>query len=690
MVTKKSTMKKIFWIAALIGLSACNWFEVPEPAQGEETALSMAKLNVPDGFNYETTEEVTLRISAVDNQGRLMTNIPFRLFRPGTDSTELIQSGITGNEGVFEQVYPVDVNAENLILTTTYPGLPDAYWLTLDDSVIEIVMGDYSGVEPPPGMVKDEFFEKDVAGSDDIDFRNNNFLYMGSYNSQGVPNYLLSPNDVVQQSILSLIANSLPEGQPVPSYNPQYIASGTNANTELTELCDVWITFVHEGAGYKNALGYYTYQTNNPPSSVDDIDNYYIIFPNASYAGSGGGLQTGNKVYIGQYPAGTSIGWFLVPDGWDSGAQSVIHDNNNGIKYSDRVFNTFTSSAYRSHVVLLQDPANELLLLGFEDIDRPGGDNDFNDAVFYITANPFQAVKTDGLPSVQTTVDDDDDDGVDNNNDDFIDDPDIAFVNYVPAENQFSTLAFEDRWPLTGDYDLNDMVIDYNFAEFRNASNKVIKLRCTFVLQAMGAGYRNGFGFQLDLPSSAVSEVSGYVVQEDWIQLDGRGLESGQNKATIIVFDNGYRLMSSPGGGFVNTQAGSPAIDPVTITIDITLTSPRTSAQVGVAPYNPFLIINRQRGYEVHLPDMAPTAKADASLFGTGQDDSSSANGRYYKTANNLPWAIHIPSPFDWPKEKEAVNAAYLNFNNWAQSGGVTSTDWYVNQAGYRNTSKIY
>ena len=41
---------------------------------------------------------------------------------------------------------------------------------------------------------------------------------MGSYNSQGVPDYLLSEDDAVGQGILDLIANSLPEAQPVPEY----------------------------------------------------------------------------------------------------------------------------------------------------------------------------------------------------------------------------------------------------------------------------------------------------------------------------------------------------------------------------------------------------------------------------------------------------------------------------------------
>ena len=40
------------------------------------------------------------------------------------------------------------------------------------------------------------------------------------------------------------------------------------------------------------------------------------------------------------------------------------------------------------------------LLLGFEDLRRPYGDNDFNDAVFLIRTNPEDGFQTENLPTV--------------------------------------------------------------------------------------------------------------------------------------------------------------------------------------------------------------------------------------------------------------------------------------------------
>ena len=48
------------------------------------------------------------------------------------------------------------------------------------------------------------------------------------------------------------------------------------------------MTFVSEGASFKNALGYYVYNTNNPPATTSAIDSIFVVFPNASTTGSGG------------------------------------------------------------------------------------------------------------------------------------------------------------------------------------------------------------------------------------------------------------------------------------------------------------------------------------------------------------------------------------------------------------------
>ena len=69
---------------------------------------------------------------------------------------------------------------------------------------------------------------------------------------------------------------------------------------------------------------------------------------------------------------------------------------------------------------------------------------------------------------------------------------------------------------------------------------------------------------------------------------------------------------------------------------------------------------------------------ADTSLFGQAQDNSSPANGRYYQTADNLPWALDISHPWLHPFERVDVLFAYPQLQTWAESGGLNRLDWYT------------
>ena len=257
----------------------------------------------------------------------------------------------------------------------------------------------------------------------------------------------------------------------------------------------------------------------------------------------------------------------------------------------------------------------------------------------------------------------------------------------------FGTLAYEDLWPGKGDYDFNDLVIDYQFNIMINTSNYIEKVTGTFIIKAFGASFENGFGFQLsDAIDPADLNVTGYELTESFIELDGNGTESGLDIPTIIVYDNAYNQMEHPGIGIgVNTTPGAPYVTPDTLVITIDF-KPNTYNynDLDIANFNPFLIVNKVRNHEVHLPFYAPTAKADPSLFGQWEDDSNPSTGRYYLSAQNLPWAINIYETFDYPQEKQEILWAHLKFAEWAMSGGVQFPDWYKNLSGYRNQSLIY
>ncbi len=229
------------------------------------------------------------------------------------------------------------------------------------------------------------------------------YQYLGAYDSMGTPQYLVSPGDVIDTATSDMIGNSLPEGYPVPTYNPHYITSGYETDIIVDSPADVWVTFVSEGAGYKNVLGFYTYDIANPPTTVPTASQITIIFPNVSAQNSGGGLLAGDKVKIGTFTAGTGIGWVLLANAWNSSNGGV--GNANWDLFSNPSFNPEPQADLQHHNVLLQDPDNQRIILGFEDIrrDYSSCDNDFNDAVFYVTANPYIALRTSNYADVSKT-----------------------------------------------------------------------------------------------------------------------------------------------------------------------------------------------------------------------------------------------------------------------------------------------
>ena len=82
------------------------------------------------------------------------------------------------------------------------------------------------------------------------------YNYLGTFSKSGRPEYLTTPSDIISDSFSKRIAASLPEYYPVPTYHPEYLKEGVANDIELSEEAEVWITFIDEGAGYKNTLAF--------------------------------------------------------------------------------------------------------------------------------------------------------------------------------------------------------------------------------------------------------------------------------------------------------------------------------------------------------------------------------------------------------------------------------------------------
>lgn len=695
-------MKKISKINYLISLvvvvsvaSSCKKAATLDQVGNGTTTTTTTPANkiAPDGFNFNTTKQVavSVRLLSIDNQPlkNVMVSLAAPSNRVNYSGADLFKAATDGNGYVTASV-TVPSQLDTLVIKPAYTGIIQDSKALISNNSINVVLG---GTAIASGVLKASTTGV-PANANQANGRLSTYgadlttyTYMGKYDSYGAPtDYKVSPSDVISSTFMTYLNASLPEQKDVRKLHPSYIASGTASDLKIVQKADVWITFAYEGAGNLNSVGYYTYSTNTPPKTAADIKQVYYMFPNSSMPYSGGNLAQGTKVKLGTFDAGTSIGFVLFGSGWTG---SVV--NSNAPKfYSTSNLNPEPGDLSR-HTVLLNDLKENLFLIGFEDLNRTtsGCDHDFNDVVLYATSNPVTAISTDNVAPVDTPVDSDGD-GVSDTFDAFPNDPTRAYISYFPSKDNWGTLAYEDQWPLKGDYDMNDLVVNYRYTTVSNAQNNVVEMTGDYTVLAAGASYNNGFAVQFPFSASSVKQVTGQRLTSGYIKSAGNGVESGQQKAVIVPFDS-YRSMVQTPSYFINTVPTNARFNSDTVHVYMQFTAPITTATLGSAPFNPFLISNGHRGFEVHLPSNTPTDLAEMTIFGTQDDTSVPAAGRYYLSQDNHPWAMSFYQGFAYPTEGSPVWAAYPHFLDWAKSGGTQFTDWYSNTAlGYRDSNYIF
>ena len=669
------TYRTILCCSLLFLMASCQKNSDAPSSQNTFLETEITAMQFPSDFDFSTTYNLKATVIAKDINNQPLAGKRLNFFDADPEAGgQLLSSAILNPAGMLEIELSVPTYVEEVFVQINAYGIPNLKSFPSQ--------ADFTCHFGLTNAKRDLSYAKTNA-SQTISPISANYYYHGSFNSQGVPDYLEPVGDALSSQFLSDVNASLPERRPVPVYNPQYLSQSNQLDVVVNDRSDIWVSFVHEGAGYRNALAYYSFDTDNPPASAADIDSIIILMPNTSFAGSGGGLYSGDKVKLGTFSGGKTISWVLFQNAWNGTGVNV----NSPKFYSNSDFNPEVSSSDRQHTVQLADIGRQLLLNSFEDINRSswGCDHDFNDLIFYVTANPWENVSIGNVPGVKPSTDCDND-GVSDEADDFPCDASRAVRNtYTGA------LAYEDLWPSQGDYDFNDLVVDYAVDHILNGANKLVEIEADWTVKAVGAGFRNGFGWSFDgVDPNIITTVGGQNLDAGLITNSSNGTESSQSQAVIIAFDDVFKVMPHSGGQFINTIVGQPTSAPQTISTTVSFSTPQEQSYIGLPPYNPFIFSNADRGREIHLANQLPTDLADNNRFGNGAD-ATDLNAAYtYKTLNGLPWAIHIAEPFDYPIEFTAINEAYLNFGAWATGGGEVYKDWYTVGIGNRVDSKLF
>ncbi len=694
-------MKKIILLFLIFVSFSCSK-GASEAERDKEIISDIKNLNVSKEFNFETSKYIQLELIANDTFANKVVEVYEGFYEYGEgikDNGNNLRYPLNkklgeyrfDERGILNRKFEVEKDT-SIISVMGVIGVKDLYLEIVDNKVY------YNYIKDEGNLVE---YSKNSIISKNISGFSNNFQTMGPWNTYGKPLYTDFTNVTVDSVILDGVNVTLAENQNVPQNRPDLIDINGVYNIELSESDgEVWVTFIHEGAGWKNVLAYYTYDISTGPTKPNSED-LIIAFPNTSFSGSGGDLKRGDRVqllykdtngdFTKIFPKGKGVAWVLLGNWWGtngsySGSGNPINFvQRDTVQYSNKDFNI---DNMQQTILLYSNQGastdgNDTIVLAFEDIIRTWSscDQDFNDAIFQVDVSPFTAIAPSTIKYWQ------------DNNVTVGSQGEVAYYEYSPSQGQYSTLAFEDLWPYEGDYDFNDMVIDYNLALKRDEQDKLVSLTVTNKLRAIGATQRNGFYFEIDIPMEYIDrvEVGGVEVDKNiYLEKGDSGLNP--NESTIIrVFNDAHSLFSL-NGGFVNTTYDSYIKTPVQYTLKVVFLPNVPYNESLLQSFNPFIRVNSHLSYtdrEVHLPGYKPSTFGATSKLNTG-DDMTSQKG-YYKNINGLPWAVKIYRTFDYPVEGNQITLAYNHFFQWASSEGTEYSDWYRSDySGYVNSNRLF
>lgn len=296
-------MKKlVFPLAGLLLLIASckkEGFNSNTNATTSTTPVDTLNAISPAGFDFKTTKTVSITVSLASNNNQPIASVPVNFYSNDPTVTDPLLTAMTDATGTLHAQVELPAYMDTVVIDAKYIGLMRNAKAVISNNTVNATIGGPNGFGgsvvasnfSTSADIKNKQFTmhslnavNSLAAAD-----NTQYIPMGAWDSSGVPKYLTTP-DVISAQLLSYLNTSLPETVDVRTLHPEYLTSSATSDLVITQTADVWVTFVSEGAGYLNTVGYYTYPTNNPPKSASDVTKIYYMFPNASLPGSGGGL----------------------------------------------------------------------------------------------------------------------------------------------------------------------------------------------------------------------------------------------------------------------------------------------------------------------------------------------------------------------------------------------------------------
>lgn len=437
----------------------------------------------------------------------------------------------------------------------------------------------------------------------------------------------------------------------------------------------VYFTFLTENANSLNAIGYYFYPIGKRPWESGGVEKF-LIFPNTSVAGNIPYVnyyikgfygednapvsnmttvqllyvsydQNGGRTISEYFPKDLAIGFFVIKDSWDPGNyNSKYNFSSDKFIYTDCIWNKYSSPKF------IRKDAAGYAVYGAE----YGNDGSFDDIMFTMSSLPEDGISytAEKIPDVPVIPDPYYPDPDDPDDPDEPDEPETDEDEYVSRNVIYRTYCYEDLWPVKGDYDMNDVVIDHCSTIKSDIYNNVMEIVDEFTVCNRYMSAQVADAFAVIIPESQRGEMT---LPRDAVEEDGTG--------AVILFDD------------VQEHLGK------TVKIVRDFSGKRLSSGSVITDLDPFiipLIDNDDFLYdhrrEVHMPKKEGTKKLNASLLGMAQD------AYFVDKDGKHPFAITIPlsakkGEYIIPEEMHQIDSEYADFEEWVESSGKNNKDWY-------------
>lgn len=518
------------------------------------------------------------------------------------------------------------------------------------------------------------------------------FTPLGTWDSKtGTPSYVIDPATLTDKQkdllfteeeigyLYATIGEALDANK---TCNPIYRNS---PDLTLEKASEVVLTMLGGNTCWNSSLGYYYYMSGNEPTNPSDL-NIIMLFPNTqdgewskrkSNQVITKGVNRGDAVQLKYYPnianngdlsgettvfpAGIKIGFILKSNAWgmQGAGFGITH-----YKDSARPYNNWaTSTPGASYCRPFGEP-------GENPYQHPNPNGESRSAKFaYKNAKGEKYA----IVSFEDACNDEDYDDVI-----FALKPINAFTPLPEVENKktttFGVYAFEDLWPSRGDYDLNDVVVDFKHEKvmsrqkFEDVEEEFKIYQETFYLTTDQNYVTLTSGLALKLNTTV--EPSSIVMRQ---------VDPSTNDTTEVTFrneNNVYYLTDD-----VKATLGT------TFILELNYEVGQISSTL--ASVQPFIYRDEanNKTWEVHIPFEAPTEKMNLTYFGKQDDTSDPDVNRFFVRDSDYPFAFFLYGAkiekfknTILKRENESIKISdlYDDFLKWSVSKGVDCPDWYL------------